>query len=376
MNKNGPGTDDNVMNHPPVKVLLIEDDQGDIDLFRELLSEVKTPSFTVKTADTLESGLKRLDSEQVDVVLLDLMLPDSQGLDTFTRVRAQAPSAPVVIHTSLSNETLALEAVRQGAQDYLVKGRVDGQGLSRAMRYAIERQRLEEALSAERERLQRLKDIFVGNASHELGAPVTVIREGLRHILQGALGEITEEQKRFLSICLEATERLGRIAEELLNISKLEPGQTVVKGTRLDLVSLAKEAVCAFTPMAKDKGLELATRFSGETILVQADKDKLIEVLTNLVGNAIKYTRKGHVEIAVVEKDGSVECTVSDTGRGIAEEDLPKVFGRFQRFGSKDEKGTGLGLAICKDLVELHGGKIRVESRLNQGTQFTFTLPR
>jgi len=144
-------------------------------------------------------------------------------------------------------------------------------------------------------------------------------------------------------------------------------------------VSLAQQVVNAFELRAKEKGLLLKMFAPKKDIEVYVDADKIIQVLTNLVANAIKFTESGYVELALSEDDEEVTCSVMDTGIGFSKEDLPRVFTKFQQFGRSPgggEKGTGLGLVIAKGLVELHHGKIWVESKLAKGTQFTFTLPK
>ena len=230
----------------------------------------------------------------------------------------------------------------------------------------------------ERKRIEQLKNEFVSIVSHELRTPLTVIKEGVSQVAEGILGKVSADQKHFLSISLEGIERLGRIVDDLLDISKIEAGKLTLKREMVDLVSVVKGLVLAFRPKARFKGVEINTRFPDREALIYADEDRLIQVFTNLIGNAIKFTEKGHIEIAVMNQGTEgVECSVSDTGKGISMADLPKVFGKFQQFHRQStEKGTGLGLAICKGIVEAHKGRIWVESKPGGGTKFIFTLPR
>ncbi|HAJ57474.1 MAG TPA: hypothetical protein DCL35_06865 [Candidatus Omnitrophica bacterium] len=232
----------------------------------------------------------------------------------------------------------------------------------------------------ERKRLEQVKSEFINTVSHELRTPLTTIREVVSQFMDGVLGEITAEQKDFLSITIEDIDRLTRIINSLLDISKIEAKKVDLRREQVDMAALAKGVAVSFLPRFKDRGLEIRTSFSSEKIEVYVDRDKVIQVFTNLVGNALKFTEKGSVEIRVEDRqDEGVECRVVDTGRGIAEEDIPKVFSKFQQFGRIEgpgEKGTGLGLSIAQGLVELHGGNIRIESRFGEGTEFIFTLPK
>ena len=229
----------------------------------------------------------------------------------------------------------------------------------------------------ERRRIDRIKNEFISNVSHELRTPLTSVREGISQILEGFLGETTQKQKEFLSMCLEDIDRLSRIIDGLLDISRIESGKIILKKETLDIVDLARSALASLAIKIKKKGLELIEDFPEEKTEIYVDKDRIIEVFINLLGNAIKFTDKGHIGMSIKNKAKMVECCVSDTGRGIAKKDLPRVFSRFQQFGrvyGPGEKGTGLGLSIVKSIIELHKGQIRVESKLNKGTSFTFTL--
>ena len=227
--------------------------------------------------------------------------------------------------------------------------------------------------------IDKMKTEFISNVSHELRTPLTSIREGVSQILEGLLGETTETQREFLSMCLEDIDRLARIINSLLNISRIESGKIELNKELLDISALCRNIIVSFSSLAKNKGLEFKGIIPEDKLEVYADKDKMVEVFTNLVGNALKFTHKGHIHLLVEEKEGMVECSVADTGCGVSKEDLPKLYGRFQQFGrvyGPGEKGTGLGLSIVKNIIELHNSEIRVESELNQGTKFTFSLPQ
>ncbi len=229
----------------------------------------------------------------------------------------------------------------------------------------------------ERKRIEQLKNEFVSTVSHELRTPLTVIKETVSQVMEELLGPVNEEQKRFLGISLESIDRLGRIVNDLLDISKIEAGRLELKREMVDVVALAKGLVVPFNSRARLKGLEITTHFPPGGAPVYVDEDRIIQVFTNLIDNAIKFTDKGRIEVSVVDRGNVVECSVKDAGLGISSADLPKVFGKFQQLHpSSGQKGTGLGLAICKGIVDAHKGQIGVESRTGEGTTFTFTLPR
>jgi uncharacterized protein YdhG (YjbR/CyaY superfamily) len=178
---------------------------------------------------------------------------------------------------------------------------------------------------------------------------------------------------------MEGIDRLKLLVDDLLDLSKMEAGKFILNKELFNGVQLLEQIRSSFATQASAKGLEVRLACPLSDVLIYADRGRILQILTNLVGNAIKFTDKGHIELSLGDKDNQIECSVADTGVGIAEEDLPKMFSKFQQFGGASTGmvgGTGLGLSIAKNLVELHRGAIRVESALNRGTRFTFTLPK
>ena len=235
-----------------------------------------------------------------------------------------------------------------------------------------------EQSNAELRKLDKLKSDFVSTVSHELRTPLSISKEGVSLIIDGVLGQINEEQMRVLSIARDNIDRLARIIDGLLDISKIEAGKIELKKRLVNIVSIARQVLNSFELITKEKGIELKLDSSEPEVSVYVDPDRMIQILTNLVGNASKFTEKGYIEIAIRQKEEIVECCISDTGIGIAEENIPKVFGKFEQFGrvsGPGAKGTGLGLAITKAFVEMHKGRIWVESKFGEGTKFIFTLP-
>ncbi len=224
-----------------------------------------------------------------------------------------------------------------------------------------------------------MKTEFISTVSHELRTPLSITKEGLSLILDRVAGDITEKQEMILSTAKENMDRLGRLINNVLDISKIEAGKMEARREQLNIVELAKHVVSTFEMKVAGNDLELRTNFSEEVIDVFADHDKIIQVFTNLINNAIKFTPSGHIEISGKVEGDYVECAVTDTGIGISKDNLLRTFVKFQQFGrvpGSGEKGTGLGLSIAKGIVEMHNGKIRVESEFGVGTKFIFTLPK
>lgn len=233
-------------------------------------------------------------------------------------------------------------------------------------------------ITAEKD-VDRMKTEFISTVSHELRTPLSITREGISLVLDKIPGKINKKQDKILTIAKNNIDRLARIISGLLDISKIESGKVELKKECVNIKSLIEQVVSSFEPKIKGKGLELKVNLPQEELEVLAEGDKIIEVFTNLLGNALKFTEKGYLEVSAIELKDEIECTVKDTGIGLAMDDLPKVFGKFQQFGridSEGEKGTGLGLSISKGIIEAHHGKIWVESTLGIGSKFIFTLPK
>jgi len=223
-----------------------------------------------------------------------------------------------------------------------------------------------------------IKSQFVSMVSHELRTPLTAIKEGIGIVADGIAGKLNEKQKEFLDIARKSVDRLARLINEVLDFQKLEAGKVKLNLRKNDLNEAVREVCATMSPAARERGLNLAARIDETLPRVIFDRDSIIQVLTNIVDNAIKYTEKGSIMIATGRGDNLVSVQVSDTGPGILREDLPKLFHRFERVdGGKYRKvgGTGLGLAISKQIIEKHNGKIWAESTPGKGMTIHFILP-
>jgi signal transduction histidine kinase len=242
----------------------------------------------------------------------------------------------------------------------------------RTQELAVANERLKE--------LDRLKSDFVSNVSHELRTPLTAIKGSADLLLREVAGPLTERQTHYLTRMRSNTQHLAGLINDLLDLSKIEAGKVELKAARVSLGGLVHEVVETLRPMAAEKPIALEATASEPSILVWADRDKVTQVLMNLIGNAIKFTpAHGTITVATTRNGADwVEVSVKDTGPGIPPEEKEKIFEKFYQaaeVGRPKPKGTGLGLAISKALVELHGGRIWVESELNRGSNFSFTLP-
>src|SRR3990170_2333276 len=230
----------------------------------------------------------------------------------------------------------------------------------------------------EEKRVEAIKRDFVANVSHELRTPLASIKGYAETLLDGALDD-KATLKNFLTIIDRHANRMTALIEDLLTLSMLESHQMPLSLKPLDIKGLISSIVQGFEKQAKDKGIELIINVNGKIPKVTGDKDRLEQVIVNLVDNAIKYTIKGTVKVSAAETaDNMLRVDVEDTGIGIPEKDIPRIFERFYRVDkgrSRELGGTGLGLAIVKHIIQGHNGKIWIKSTLGKGSIFSFVIP-
>ena len=369
------------MNNGHTHVLLIEDNPGDADLVRLRLVEGDS-GVKVSCSNRLADGLASMAKEPPSVVLLDLNLPDSHGADTFRKVLAKAPGVPVVILSGQDDEVLAMKALHQGVQDYLVKGDITSNQLERVMRYAIERQALLRSLEMSRHQQLEFKNQFLSHVSHELRTPLTCIYQFVTILMDGLAGEVNPEQRYHLTTVLNSVHQLRAMIRDLLEATRAESGKIRIEPRCITIGDLVQQAVSMMAATAKEKRVGLEVGLDSRIPFVYADPDRVLQVLINLIDNGIKFTPpEGSVLVkaCMVEADPNmVYLSVSDSGCGIGPEAKALIFERlYQDPNSVDNNRTGLGLGlfIAKELVELHGGRIWVASESGNGSTFSFTLP-
>jgi len=362
-------------------VLLIEDNPGDADLVRLRLVESR-PAVRVDYASRLSDGLAAIAKEMPSLVLLDLNLPDSHGAETFRKIMEKAPGVPVVVLSGQDDEALAMKAVNQGVQDYLVKGDLSSKHLERAMRYAVERQSLLRSLDMARKQQIEFKNQFLSHVSHELRTPLTCIHQYVTLLLDGLAGPVQPEQADHLKTVLKSVNQLHAMIRDLLEATRAESGKLRIEPRCIAVGTLIQQAVAMMRPTAQEKRIGIEIGLDRRIPLIFADPDRVLEVLINLIDNAIKFTPVDGaitVKACMVESDPEmVYLSITDTGRGINPETKAMIFERLYQDPEaidSSRSGLGLGLFICRELVKLHQGRIWVSSDPGQGSTFTFTLP-
>jgi signal transduction histidine kinase len=351
-------------------ILLIEDNPGDVRLLREMLNEHGAHGTELTHVDCMSAAEKHLVKHAVDIILLDPGLPDSQGIGAIRRTHAAAPRIPLVVLTCLDDESVAEQALQEGAQDYLIKGQIEVRGILRALRYATERKRLE-----------RLKDEFVSTVSHELRTPLTSITGSLGLLMGNAAGNLPAPMARLLAIAHANSQRLVRLVNDILDIEKMEAGRVVFNFSRVEFRPLVARAIEDNRGFAENYSVRVRledARTAGAAD-VRADPDRLLQVVTNLLSNAIKFSpADGEVVVAIEKGADMVRLTVRDHGPGIPVDFKSLIFEKFAQADAGDARqkgGTGLGLSIVKQIVDRLGGEVGFEDGPGGGTIFHVQLP-
>lgn len=511
-----------------MQTLLVEDNWGDTLLLRQMLADTTLWQTVLTCTDRLQSAIDLCQQQPFAVILLDLSLPDSHGYATFERLRQHAPQTPIILLTGFDDQELALRAVRAGAQDYLIKGEINAQLLIRAMRYAIERKRTEEALrehhlryqalfennnigvliigvdgalinlnqqaavmlgntveqligtpvstyiarnehdefseqtqallngarlpihertfvrsdgstlpveinsivvrngsgdilylqsmvhdiskrkeaegalAAERAQLAqrveertkdlrianaalkqsaRLKDEFLATISHELRTPLSAILTLSETLQDEVYGSLVERQRKALERIVKSGRHLLELINDILDISKIESGKLTLEIGPVSVTTLCEDCLQMLQTMAQVKQIQFIKTIQLTNDLIYVDGRRLMQILLNLLNNAVKFTPdSGQVGLEVYDdiEQELVTFTIWDTGIGIATEDISKLFRPFVQLDSKlsrQYQGAGLGLALVYRLTELHGGSVTVSSEPSVGSRFMITLP-
>lgn len=367
-------------------VLLVEDSPTDADLLRRVFLRSGKEHWQMTQVERLANAIAQCQENSFDVVLLDLGLPDSDGLETVTEFRANVPTMPVVVLTMMDDDELALQVMAQGAQDYLVKDQITTQLLVRSLRYAIEREQIFQQLkNSERkilnaweqeQELNLLKSSFISMASHEFRTPMTTIRTSVE-LLQKFDHELTNQKRDdYFERIKAAISQIIHLLDEILLLGSGEAGGLRYQPKPLDLEKFCAELMEDLR-FSHSQHYTITAECEGDCSIAVMDAALLWHILTNLLSNAIKYSPTGgSVRFSLMCQSGTATFRVQDHGLGIPLKDQSHLFETFYRCSNVGKiQGTGLGLAIVKKCVDLHQGDIQVNSELGKGTMFTVTLP-
>jgi signal transduction histidine kinase len=373
----------------PLVIGLVEDNPGDARLIQEMLREPPAAPFRVDWSSRLDEVLARLERESFDVLLLDLGLPDSQGLATFHRVYGRAPKVPIIIFSGATNVELAVEAVAHGAQDYLVKGQIDGARLKTAIRYAIERKRAESQIqqlnnalerrvaerTAQLEAANKELESFSYSVSHDLRAPLRSIDGFSQALLEDCADKLDPKGADYLHRVRAAAQRMGNLIDDLLQLSRV--GRTELVRRPVSLSEIARTVVTELQTRDPDRQVQVEIE---EELIADVDGRLMRIVLDNLLGNAWKFTANVARPCLQLRSDatgGAPVYFVKDNGAGFDMAYVDKLFRPFQRLHREcDFPGTGIGLATIRRIIDRHGGRVWAEGVVGGGATIYFTMPR
>lgn len=373
-----------------INVLLVEDNLGDANLIKKRLKKSNTTRFKITHVAKLKKAIEYIIQDFFDIILLDLSLPDSKGLETLAAIEQQATHIPIIVLTGLNDEELALEAVRQGAQDYFKKGLIVSELLVHALRSAIERKRTQEQLRRQKQQLeianqileQRTQQLEALNAeleafsytvSHDLRSPLISI-DGYSCFLEQQYGsDLDQRGKRYLNHIRQATQRMNQLIEDLLMLSRVQ--KSVLSITSFNLSQMIQ--AIAQELQQQNPSDQINIKITPD-IVAHGDQRLLRIALENLLSNAWKYSaRKPQPEIEFSVQSSTPQTTylIRDNGIGFNTNQADQLFRPFQRLHSNDEyPGTGIGLATVQRIIHRHHGQIWAEATVGKGATFYFTL--
>ena len=400
----------------PINILLIEDSLTATMHVKKMLAEAESDQFDteLECANRLSAGQELITQGGIDVILLDLSLPDSDGVDTFSQVLSQAPEVPVVVMSSLEDETLATTAVQQGAQYFLLKGQVNSNLLKLCILYSIERKhaerglqkahdelekrvqertaelaitnenlqtelterkRIEEELKkavAELERSNTELEQFAYVASHDLQEPLRMVASYTQLLQKRYRDKLDADADDFITYAVDGAKRMQNLINSLLSYSRVGTRGKPFEPTESE--SVFEQALANLKLTIDESGADVT---HDPLPRVKADETQLIQLFQNLLSNAVKFHGEEQPRIHVSAKQNSNEYifSVSDNGIGIDPKHFDRIFVIFQRLHGREEySGIGIGLPVCKRIVERHGGRIWLESQPGEGCTFYFTM--
>jgi two-component system sensor histidine kinase/response regulator len=354
-----------------LRVLMIDDDRVDRLAIRRAL-EQSGLAVDLQEAASAEEALEKVTTNTYDCLLLDHDLPGKSGTAMAALLRERGNHTPIVLVTGQQNEELLEAAVESGVTDFFPKGDLSPRRLALRIRFAVRIGRAEASSARAVEaamQAARARDDVLAVVSHDLRGPLHAISLACEALREEASGD-----PRYLGAIERASARAERLIADLLEASAIENGALTLTRGAVDATSIVKQAAADHELLAKETGGRITATVPDEQTLVSADRDRVLQVLGNLIGNALKHARGAPIEISIARADSEAIIAVRDSGPGISDAELPHVFDRYWH-GRTKKGGAGLGLAIAKGIIEAHGGRVAVASKRGEGSEFKFTLP-
>lgn len=391
-------------------VLLVDDDEVDRMAVRRAL-QASDLAVEITEATSPKVARDLLSTRSFDCVLLDFRLPEQNGLSLVNQLRQAGVAIPIIVLTGQGDEQIAVELMKAGASDYMVKTRISEESLSQLLRNAIRVYQAEQREGAARDALRhtnellreqnrelerqrqhiqdqnlklleayRVKSEFLATVSHELRTPLNAIMGFSQILASQSKGDLNDYQQEMVQRIFTNGKNLLNLVNDILDLSRMEAKRLTLKARSFDLQQLVQTTLSELQSLADEKSLKISTTFDLDDATICNDEHRLRQILINLLSNAIKFTDEGGIDLNVSAPDEDRLCiSVSDTGCGIAADALPHIFDSFRQVDQslrRQRPGTGLGLAIVHSLVEMMGGSIAVESELGRGSTFSLEFSR
>jgi signal transduction histidine kinase len=366
-----------------LKVLLVEDNAGDAELLRIAINRTKdAPRMNLIHFEALRPAIQFISEHPVDLVILDLTLPDSTGMDSLRAIQSVAPELPVIVCTGWDDRSVAIQGIRSGAQDYLFKGSFDYASIVPTIDYAIERQKVRNAVEGNTRQIRKeaeFKKEILEVVAHDLRSPLAGVLLQLEGILNGQLiQDLSPEQRKIFQQMHNNCQQVFQLSSGLLDLESLK-SKNFLNFREVDLRPFIQKTFDSFGTWAGRKKIELKLQMSSNFPKIMADPSRMAQALNNFISNAIKFSHEKTKVTVKVSVEGS-ECVISvrDQGQGIPKEDQSKLFCEFSRTRIRPtagEESTGIGLAIVKRIIDAHGGRIWVKSSPGKGSTFAFAIP-
>lgn len=358
------------------RILIIDDEKIVLESCSEIL---EGGDYQVATAADGTLGLELVQEFQPDVVFVDLKMPGISGLEVLEKIHASDPSIVTIVITGYATVSSAVEAMKEGAYDFLPKPFTPDEFRLITHRGLEKRKLVLETIALRRER-ELLRENFAAVVSHELKSPLSAVQQNLFTLVAELSGQVTEDQERRLERMKSRIAGLLELIDTWLRVISVDIDAIKDSFQPVSVASVISKAVESVQPHATRKGIEIVTSLDEPLSLVYGHEGTLTEALISIGSNAVKYSHMGsEIFVKAEEEDSHVIISVSDTGVGIPKEDLPFIFDDFYRGNSgrtaESGSGLGLGLAICRRIVKAHDGSIVVESEPGKGATFVISLP-
>lgn len=350
------------------RILVVDDSADNSFLIQAILEE---EAYKVDIADSGSAALAKIEADPPDLVLLDVMMPGMDGYEVTRRIRdnPQLPFMPILLITAYDQPSVA-KGLDTGADDFIRKP-VEFDELLARVRSLL---RLKHSVD-ERDQIARQREDFVSRLAHDLRTPLVAADRMMSLFQQGALGELSPEMLDAIATMARSNQNLLQMVNTLLEVYRYEAGRKSLTFSPVDMRELVQEVTQELAPLATEKNLllDLQIQESGNEKIL-GDRLELHRVITNLIGNALKFTDKGSVCVRLGSEGNWVVVDVEDTGSGMSAEEQITIFERFRQ-GNHRRSGSGLGLYLSRRIVEAHAGSIDVKSELGKGSTFTLRLP-